>query len=227
MSLFTQAQLPALVIDGSGSAVFAGVLGPNQQWLAQYELSGAPLEQLFPAVESVLKDAGIALLELRGYLYCEGPGSVLGLRLCAMAIETWSRLYPQSAHCFAYNTLQLSAALLTRDVALPAQALLISDWKKGAWNAVYIDAGQIGATSVVDSAELEAWTGPLYHLPQRKGWQSPPPQATPVRFAPERLDEVLQHPGLLRATRGVELYASGVNTFAKWTAERHRAPKGA
>lgn len=224
MSHFTHAQLPALVIDGSGSAVFAGVLGPNQQWLARSELSGAPLEQLFPAVESVLKDAGLALSELRSYLYCEGPGSVLGLRLCAMAIETWSRLYPQSAHCFAYNTLQLSAALLRRDVALPEQALLISDWKKGAWNAVYLNAGQIGATCVVESAELEAWTGALYHLPQRKGWQSPPPQATPLRFAPGRLHEVLDQPGLLRATAGVELYANGVNTFAKWTAERHRAP---
>ncbi|MFT4902270.1 MAG: tRNA threonylcarbamoyladenosine biosynthesis protein TsaB [Lentimonas sp.] len=220
----TQPQLPALVIDGSGSSVFSGVLGDSRKWLAQSKLSGAPLEQLFPSIESVLKEAALTLPAIRSYIYCEGPGSVLGLRLCAMAIETWSRLHPESNHCFAYNTLQLSAALLMRDVQVPDRVLLVSDWKKGAWNAVYINEGQIGATCVAESAELEAWDGALYHLPQRKGWQSPPPQAQTVEWAPERLNEVIHTSTLLlHPTEGVELYSNGVNTFAKWTAQRHRA----
>jgi len=224
MAISIHPKYPALVIDGSGSSVFAGVLGEEQQWLAQSTFSGAPLEMLFPCVEDVLKAAKLALPELRSFIYCEGPGSVLGLRLCAMAIETWTRLYPQSADYFAYNALQLSAALLVKDQALPAQTLLVSDWKKGAWNAVQITDGKIGDTGVVDSAELESWEGGLYHLPQRKGWQSPPAQAQTVAFAPERLNEALDTSDLLRPTAGVELYSNGVNTFAKWTAERHRAP---
>jgi len=214
---------PALIIDGSGSDVFAGVLGDDGAWLATSKRAGAPLEQLFPSVEAVLQDAGLKLSALQSYIYCEGPGSVLGLRLCAMAVETWSRLYPQSAHYFAYNTLQLCAQLLCKDHDLPAKTLLVSDWKKGAWNAIHIENGIIGATTVADDATIAEWDGAVYHLPQRKGWQKPPANAQTITYAPERLPDLLNNPNWLRETNRVELYSSGVNTFAKWTPDRHRA----
>lgn len=215
---------PALIIDGSGSAVFAGVLGSDGTWLAKSNPKGAPLELLFPSVEAVLQDAGLKLSAVQSFVYCEGPGSVLGLRLCAMAVETWSRLYPHSAHYLAYNTLQLCAQLLCKDTNLPAQALLVSDWKKGAWNAIHIHDGQIGSTTVVDDNAIAEWAGAVYHLPQRKGWQKPPSNAQSITYTPERLPELLNDMNWLHSTAGVELYASGINTFAKWTPDRHRAP---
>ncbi len=216
-------QYPALVIDGSASSVFAGILGSEGQWLARSEQTGAPLEMLFPTVETVLQDAEQPLSALRSFIYCEGPGSVLGLRLCSMAIQTWSRLYPEAAHYFSYNTLQLCANLLVQDSILPEQTLIVSDWKKGAWNAVYITDGVIGETCVADDAAIADWNGALYHLPQRKGWQKPPASALTLAHAPGRLPEVMQTSTLLCPTTGVELYAAGVNTFAKWTPDRHRA----
>lgn len=212
---------PTLVIDGSGSAVFAGVLGQDGKWLAISEQDGTPLESLFPTVEATLKIAQLSLSDLRSFIYCEGPGSVLGLRLCAMAIETWSRLNPESAHYYAYNSLQLTAALICVDTPNLDNALLVSDWKKGAWNAVKINQGQPGPTEVADDAMIADWTGPLYHLPQRKGWQKPPTGATTVEYCPQRLAEALNR---LKPTEDVELYASGINVFQKWTPERHRAP---
>jgi tRNA threonylcarbamoyladenosine biosynthesis protein TsaB len=212
---------PTLVIDGSGSVVFAGVLGSNGNWLARSEQTGAPLESLFPAIEATLDAAQLTLADIRSFIYCEGPGSVLGLRLCAMAIETWSRLYPQSAHYYAYNSLQLTAALICVDTPDLDQALLISDWKKGTWNAVKIRNGQPSVTEVANDDTIANWTAPLYHLPQRKGWQQAPANATAVEYRPERLTEVLHLP---RPTETVELYASGVNVFQKWIPERHRAP---
>ncbi|MFQ3223970.1 MAG: tRNA threonylcarbamoyladenosine biosynthesis protein TsaB [Lentimonas sp.] len=212
---------PTLVIDGSGSVVFAGVLDQDGKWLSKSELNGAPLESLFPAVEATLEAAQLSLSDLRSFIYCEGPGSVLGLRLCAMAIETWSRLHPESAHYYAYNSLQLSAELICADTPGLDNALLVSDWKKGVWNAVKINRGQPGPTEVADDATIADWTGPLYHLPQRKGWQKPPAGAMTVEYCPQRLAEALKQ---LKPTEGVELYASGVNVFQKWTPERHRAP---
>lgn len=216
-------QFPALVIDGSGSTVFAGVLSAQGNWLAKSSQTGTPLEQLFTTVEAVLAEAKLTLAEIKSYLYCEGPGSVLGLRLCAMAIETWSRLYPQSANLFAYNTLQLCAKLLSLDHSLPTKTLLVSDWKKGAWNAVEITDEAISDTTVADDAAIANWEGAVYHLPQRKGWQKPPANAESVLYAPERLPELINETIWLRHTTEVELYSSGVNTFAKWTPDRHRA----
>ena len=217
----TPPNAPTLVIDGSGSTVFAGVLGQDGQWLASSEQAGAPLESLFPTVEATLEAAQCSLPDIRSFIYCEGPGSVLGLRLCAMAIETWSRLYPESANYYAYNSLQLTAALTCADTPGLDNALLVSDWKKGAWNAVKINQGHPGPTEVADDAMIAEWAGPLYHLPQRKGWQKPPPGATTVDYTPLRLPEALDR---LKSTEGVELYASGINVFQKWTPERHRAP---
>jgi tRNA threonylcarbamoyladenosine biosynthesis protein TsaB len=212
---------PTLVIDGSDSVVFVGVLGLNGNWLAHSEQAGTPLESLFPAIEATLDAAQLTLAGIRSFIYCEGPGSVLGLRLCAMAIETWSRLHPQSAHYYAYNSLQLAAALICVDTPGLDQALLISDWKKGTWNALKIRNGQPSVTEVADDTTIANWTESIYHLPQRKGWQQPPANATAVEYRPDRLTEAFQ---LLRPTESVELYASGVNIFQKWTPERHRAP---
>ncbi|MGB0413761.1 MAG: hypothetical protein ACPGJU_04880 [Coraliomargarita sp.] len=213
---------PALVIDASGSSVFVGLL-QDQQWLANERVQAPALEGLFIAVDQVLADANSSLDQIQAYIYSEGPGSVLGLRLCSMAIETWSRLYPQSANRYAYNSLQLTARLIRIDQPDADNALIVADWKKGAWNAVKIQGGSIGDTEVVDDDTLNNWSDALFHQPQRKGWQAPPSGATTVNYSPERLPKVISSTKLLRPTEGVELYNAGVNTFQKWTAERHRA----
>jgi len=212
---------PTLVIDGSGASTFVGVLGADNRWLAHASSGAAPLESLFATVESVLREAALHFEDLRAYLYAEGPGSVLGLRLCAMAIETWNRLYPDSANCFAYNNLQLAAASVRSRQPMTTEALIISDWKKDLWNAVAIEAGRILAPEPVAPEALEAYGGPLYHLPARKGWQSPPPRAKLIEARPDRLPKLLDTPGLIKSTQGVQLYSAGSNTFQKWTAQRH------
>ena len=58
--LTTRPTAPSLVIDGSGSAVFAGVLGQDGNWLAQSKQDGAPLESLFPTVEATLEAANLS-----------------------------------------------------------------------------------------------------------------------------------------------------------------------
>jgi len=214
---------PVLVIDGSGSSLFCGILDPTNGWRGQTTLNGGPLEKLFPAVEQVLKASELGLAELKGFYYCEGPGSVLGLRLCAMAIETWIRLFPETSQLYAYNSLQLSAEVLLNQGHEWNDALIVADWKKGAWNGLKISDRQPGKIDVYDDAAIQDWQGPLYHLPQRKGWQAPPPQAETLSYDPAQLSQLPSLSRFLRKTDSVELYSSGVNTFQKWTAERHRA----
>jgi tRNA threonylcarbamoyladenosine biosynthesis protein TsaB len=212
-----------LVIDGSGGSVFCGILDPQNHWRSRVNLEGGPLEKLFPAVDAVLDEAGLGLSDLGGFYYCEGPGSVLGLRLCAMAIETWVRLYPKATELYAYNSLQLCAHSLLHGSEGLETALIVADWKKGAWNALKIENAQAGTVEVCDDAALLDWKGPLYHLPQRKGWQAPPRGALTLTYDPGQLSDLNSAPTLLRQTDSVELYNSGINTFQKWTAERHRA----
>jgi tRNA threonylcarbamoyladenosine biosynthesis protein TsaB len=213
-----------LVIDASGSGLFAGLLNGRNTWEATAHRESAALEGLFPAVGELLQKAELPLSAVDGFIYCEGPGSVLSLRLCAMAIETWRRLRPTPAPLLKYNSLQLMAHQLLADTPNLADARIVSDWKKTAWNACALRAGRVGVVEVLDDATLAAWSGPLYHLPQRKGWQAPPPGATTLQYDPSCLDRLHERPGLLVPTDSVELYNAGVNTFQKWTPTRHRAP---
>jgi tRNA threonylcarbamoyladenosine biosynthesis protein TsaB len=204
--------------------VFAGVLTARVGWQATALRDCAALEGLFPAVDEVLQKAGRRLLEINGYIYCEGPGSVLSLRLCAMAIETWRRLHTNKASVFKYNSLQLVAHQILADTPKQPPSLIVSDWKKGAWNALIFETGAVGDIKIIDDDALAAWTGPLYHLPQRKGWQDPPPAAKSLCYDLSCLHTLHARPGLLTQTDSVELYNAGTNTFQQWTPSRHRAP---
>ena len=213
----------SLVIDGSGSSVFAGLLDAENQWLAKVSRDGTPLEELFSVVKLALTESGLSLTDIGSYIYCEGPGSVLGLRLCAMAIETWTRIYPQSTQYYKYNSLQLSAYALLHAKPDLQDALIVADWKKGAWNALYMRGRDVGAAEVIDDASLSDWEDLIYHLPQRKGWQSPPEKVQTLRYDPSILDTISDASGLIQMTDRIELYNSGINTFQKWTPNRHRA----
>ena len=214
---------PYLVIDGSSASVFAGVLAGGAGWEAASSLEGPPLEQLFPAVSAVLSEAGRELSEIRGILYCAGPGSTLGLRLCSMAIATWQRVIEAEVRLFAYNSLRYSASLLRADIDPGEESLLVSDWKKDAWHALRFSRSSIGDPQVFTSAEVDTWPGPLYHLPQRKGWQKPPERAASVTYRPVDLPRMIGESELFRFTHTVELVSLGAPGFQKWKAERHRA----
>ncbi|MEM8867545.1 MAG: hypothetical protein AAGC73_04695 [Verrucomicrobiota bacterium] len=217
-------EFPALVLDTSNPTIFCGLLQGPEAWLAQVRREGVALENLFPVVSQTFAQSRSKLANIESFIYCEGPGSVLGLRLAAMALQTWQELAAQTPKFYAYNGLQMTAQALQKQTNC-SDALLISDWKKNAWNAAYIEAGIIRANDVVDDSALEDYPHPVYHLPQRKGWQKPPPQATTLSYDPAALINLSSLEGLLRATDRVELAQTAANTFAKWTPERHRAPQ--
>ena len=217
-------KFPALVVDGSSARFFAGILDAEGRWLAKVEACKPALESLFESVNTALETAELEIADLRAYLYSAGPGSVLGLRLCAMAIETWHRLEEKAPALFAFNSLELVAADLIDRSVVSQESLLVSDWKKEVWNGLRLHPRGWDSVEPFETSIVQNWTGPLYHLPARKGWQSAPANAIEVHYDPACLSRVFSRPGLLSGTNGVCLYESGLNTFKKWTAERHRLP---
>ena len=218
-----QAVENSLVIDCSDGEVFCGVLDGRGAWLSEKRSGPGALEALFPNVAAVLQGADCSLGSVGRFIYCRGPGSVLGLRLSAMAIETWCQLSPNPVEKAGYDRLQLTAALLLLDEPALKDALILSDWKKDTWHALPIEQGVRGSVTALPTEELDKMDRPLYHLPGRKGWQASPKDARTLLYEPARLDRVLDYPDLLRAGNSVELFQPGGNTFTKWNPERHRA----
>lgn len=89
---------PALVIDAASACVQVGVLRADgtAAWHADTAESGVAV---FRGVERL----GVDPLAVAAFVFCDGPGSVLGIRTAAMALRTWHVLKPRPL--FAYSSL--------------------------------------------------------------------------------------------------------------------------
>jgi tRNA threonylcarbamoyladenosine biosynthesis protein TsaB len=133
---------PLLVLDAASARVQVGwiVRGEPARWDASGEEAGCAL---FRCMEGV----GAEPSRAAAFVFCEGPGSVLGVRTAAIAIRSWCALRPRPV--FAFRSLALVAEVL----ALEGESV-IADARRDSWHACV----RGGPVSRVPSASL---AGPL------------------------------------------------------------------
>ncbi|MDB6127966.1 MAG: hypothetical protein JWM35_1862, partial [Verrucomicrobia bacterium] len=86
---------PLLLIDAASVQVQVGWLekGGSTRWATSNEEAGVGVFQC-------LEELGIQPGEASAFVFCDGPGSILGVRTVATALRTWSVLSPRPT--FAY-----------------------------------------------------------------------------------------------------------------------------
>lgn len=212
------ADTPLLLIDAGAPRCFVG-LWQNGRWLAHASPEAAALEGVFAGVEQILCDAKLALADVGGFIHNEGPGSILGIRLSAMAIRTW-RALPQwrEAPVWAFGQLHFAAAVYQAKYDETA-VNVISEFRQGRWN--YLAAGAMRVVAI-EQAEAERVPSPLVYVRQRKNWQPAPKHA--IEWSPEwpACADLLATPGLLHRVDQPEVFITEEAEFAKWSGERHR-----
>ncbi len=199
------AQFPALVIDAASSQVQVGLLhadGSNQ-WYASGDESAVAV---FRGVEKLQVD----LRSLGAFVFCEGPGSVLGIRTVAMALRTW-RVF-KSTPVYAYCSLALVAHSIGR-----RELSVISDARRDAWNRYRIEHG-------LDRVAASDLTGPLVMPEHFRHWSPLPPDVQPVPYLLAELLPRALDADLLRATDTPDAFLHEEPSYVKWTPQIHRAP---
>ncbi len=93
-------------------------------------------QAVFSGVTDVLGKAGLRLDEIDAFVFCEGPGSMLGTRTVAMTLRTWQALKPRPA--YAYQSLALAARAEWK--RRPRSFAVISDARRDTWHVQVIDA---------------------------------------------------------------------------------------
>lgn len=209
---------PCLVLDGSARAgVRVGVLSGGR-WLGQGVSPDGALEGLFGCVEAALAEAKLTLGDIRSFALCVGPGSVLGIRISALAARAWVALEPRPIYVWE------SLAGLARSALVAGERgpfLVAAESRLKRWHALEVAAdSSLGVPFEAEAAELnaagrrvlaasEAAAAVLTsHVAVAHPWS-----ALPVFFA---------QPGFLRA----ELRPDALNVandFATWSGERHRS----
>lgn len=213
-----------LLIDASSpsSVVVAQLDATGKTWARFEEEPAAALEGIFTASERACPRFNPA-----GFLFCEGPGSILGIRIAAAAIRGKNAL-GNSVPVLAFQSLHLSTALIARAFPSEKNFAVLAESRMNAWNLLIVengvpeDAFQELKTADLTTRRLEK----VFLLPQRRPF--PPPIATiPVNPA----DLLKSDPAVFAETPNLlhdcGNFPDAVNTattsgYVKWSPERHR-----
>ncbi len=211
-----------LFLDASGVAPRVGVW-QSGRWLAWRESEAPALDALFAGTRAAMNEAGVPWEKLGGYIYVEGPGAVLGLRLAAMAIRAWQIDAAASnggttLPVMTCGSLPLAAALALAAGEKPPFTVF-TDARQGFWQILHVHSAEVGkldGTTPQEIAEAELAEGPLLHLPARKAWHKAPERARRLPTSLHNHPEILTQPGLLRPSTTAVPYAGRAPEYKKW-----------
>lgn len=202
-----------LLIDASSTVVHAAWLRSHREplWQQVADDAGRGIFQL-------VKAFGRECTEADAFIFCEGPGSILGIRTAATAIRTWQALRERPA--FAYRSLELLAHLH----AQPGDHV-ICDARRQSWHHVTLNAD--GATSSITRIPTpELPTGRLIMPDHFRIWSQPPvPTPTRVSYDPTKLSTTLADAPLMRPCPEPDAFLHEDPSYATWTPSVHRAPE--
>jgi tRNA threonylcarbamoyladenosine biosynthesis protein TsaB len=201
------AQFPALVIDAASAQIQVGCFNPDgtQGWETSGDEAGVAV---FQGVEKL----GVDLQRIASFIYCDGPGSVLGIRTVAMALRTWRVLRPRPI--FAYCSLALVAHALRRgDVSV------IADARRESWHCYRLGEG-------LRRVPTSALTGPLVMPENFRHWSVLPPNVEYVSYSVAELVPQVWDADLLQETDAPDAFLHEEPSYVTWTPQIHRAVAG-
>jgi tRNA threonylcarbamoyladenosine biosynthesis protein TsaB len=215
-------QPPTLFIDTASPRVACGLLSGEADapiWQTSTEEAGIGL---FHIVDAVLRQASLDLSAIRTVVFCDGPGSLLGVRLTAMALRTWMALpRAEPLRVLAYRSLELLAADLV-DCGRPQPFAVITDARRGTWNLLRVTPAENAEHPL---GLLERWPAgrafpvdlPLLSPEGFPNWQPLPEGTEIVPYRPQRLPDLVVRHSLLRATEHPDAFLIETPTYRTWT----------
>lgn len=194
-----------IVLDAASTQVQVGLLVPGEppRWASSGEESGIALFQC-------LAGLGADPLAAEAFVFCEGPGSILGIRTAAMALRVWCELRPRPVH--AYGSLELVAVAAGR-----TDSSVIADARRDSWHQFRLGEG-------LRRLPASALTGPLVMPEGFRHWSVLPGGVTQVPYHIADLLEAAAEADLLRAVEAPDAFLHEEPAYATWTPHVHRAP---
>lgn len=194
-----------LLLDAASARIQAGLLRRDQpaRWAASDDEAGV-------GVFRCIEELGVQPGDAGAFVFCDGPGSVLGIRTVAMAIRTWNVLKPRPV--FAYHSLAVVAHALNR----PA-ATIIADARRDSWHCATLDS----TLRRVPAAEL---AGELVMPEGFRHWSTLPAGVSRSPYVLADLLPAIADRDVFRPTDAPDAFLHEEPSYATWTPQIHRAP---
>jgi tRNA threonylcarbamoyladenosine biosynthesis protein TsaB len=197
---------PLLLVDAASERIQVGVLGASggPRWASAREEAGV-------GIFSCLDELGADIGAIASFAFCEGPGSILGIRSSAMALRAWKAVRMRPS--YGYYSLALLAQSLGRDAVS-----VVADARRGLWHRLR----KGGPLERLPAAEL---SGELVTPEGFRHWDPLPPGTATL---PYDLRDLLSLPGmaaadLFREAPEPDAFLHQEPAYAKWSPQIHRA----
>ncbi len=211
---------PLLVTDASSVGALAGIMG-RDGWMAYRSEGGATSKTFFASVQHLLTETGLRIGDLQGFIFCEGPGSTMGIRINCMAVRTWVWLNADQPPVYAYKSLEAMALIQSDRLGHPFA--IFSDLRIDQWNGIKVDSpSRSSPVQVVTPKDLENWPDTRYHLRQRLYSPAAPPGSRSLSYDIQPLQSPEDFAGLIRRVGTPKPFQTTAITFKKWAPQRHR-----
>lgn len=208
---------PCLVLDGSAREGVRVGVAVDGRWRSEASSEKGPLEAAAGCAQSALTSAGLTVDDVRSFAVCAGPGSILGVRLTAMMVRTWTALAERP--CFVWNALE-AVGLATAAAGISPPFAVVSESRMKRWNVMPFSSDGVSGDCVeLEAAQVGALGLPLVGLTEGapfatlKGTDAWP--QLPAFFAQGLLLKAEARPDALNPAA----------EFAVWSGERHRGSK--
>lgn len=198
------AHAPVLLLDAASALIQVGWIEAGQtRWQSSPAEAGVGL---FQAIEALGVDVGQA----GAFVYCDGPGSVLGVRTVAMALRTWTLLQPRPV--FSYSSLALVAHALGRH-----EAAVMVDARRESWHVYQTGRG----LRRLPTTELPAERVMPEHF---RHWTPLPAGVATTSYDLSALWPRVEGLDLLQPSPAPDAFLAEEPTYVTWTPQVHRAP---
>jgi len=207
-----------LLIDSSSTVVQAAVLrrGAEAVWGAKLGEAG---EQVFAITSNLLEGTNLSLESIDAFVFCDGPGSVLGIRTAAVALRTWRMLCERPTYAFCSLTIvaqALARAPGRRDFSV------IADARRDSWHRVAVDTeGTLSNLHRLPTAKL---FGALVMPEGFRHWTELPASTEAVPYSLATLLPPLADADLFYAAAEPDAFLHEEPVYKTWTPQVHRAP---
>ena len=211
-----------LVLDAASTDTQVGLLraGAPAIWHQTKDEAGTGI---FTGSAAVLKDAGLTLEAVGAFVFCEGPGSMLGTRTIAMALRTWMVL--KLRPIYAYQSLTV-AGHFERAQKAPRDFTVIADARRDTWHCQPVHAdGRLSALQRVPVAEVP--DGELVTPESFRAWAKPPRPAGVCSYDLGKIFPTLGAGDNLHPVDAPDAFQHAAPEYKKWSAQIHRAPAAA
>lgn len=197
---------PLLLIDAASTRVQVGVFSADGEarWQTADDDAGTGL---FRCIETLAVDLAL----IRAFAFCDGPGSVLGIRTSAMALRMWNTLSRRPT--FAYTSLAVVAHALGQ-----AQTSVIADARRDLWHHYSLESPQLRRLPVTELPDDLVMPDGFRH------WSTLPAKVSPVPYALAEWLPQVADAALFREVESPEAFLHEEPSYAAWSPQIHRSP---